>query len=471
LKTKDFENGVPPPFIWRPNDSGSYQLIKNPEVTEKSNTNNQSTINLSNQTVTPVQLQPPPATVNNTQPVAPTVPPTTVAPLPKILEFGRPVGGFLGVVTPLGSAFGIVPFKITPASVSSNSVNVKKDGALANVSGYFGTPPVARLPDILLPSGGVAKGTVNIVGLIKKGHDEGGVNFAYKIPTPAGDVAVFFNVRQDQFTVKQLQALKEGRIPRDLASVSGNFGIMYSLSDAVIKSTTLANPALGAQLEAVKKATGGSNVYAGVGWRGSINFEKNTTKGEMEFTSVSINGIKIPVKELGTRLNGLQENTLTAFANGYNGLVETGKTVQQIGNIPVNGSVWDIVPNKIQLANTNAPRILSTPNGGAEQLIDKIYKLGTRYKVLGDNEKIKNAAEAAKIIDKIAINAKLVSSEEYQNAMQQLINPYGLFTDLRTGIVSTELRAYARSLPDQLSGVNPVLPDDFNQVRRRILEK
>jgi hypothetical protein len=471
LKTKDFENGVPPPFIWRPNDSGDYQLIKNPEVTEKSNTNNQSTINLSNQTVTPVQLQPPPATVNNTQPVAPTVPPTTVAPLPKILEFGRPVGGFLGVVTPLGSAFGIVPFKITPASVSSNSVNVKKDGALANVSGYFGTPPVARLPDILLPSGGVAKGTVNIVGLIKKGHDEGGVNFAYKIPTPAGDVAVFFNVRQDQFTVKQLQALKEGRIPRDLASVSGNFGIMYSISDAFIKSTTLANPALGAQLEAVKKATGGSNVYAGVGWRGSINFEKNTTKGEMEFTSVSINGIKIPVKELGTRLNGLQENTLTAFANGYNGLVETGKTVQQIGNIPVNGSVWDIVPNKIQLANTNAPRILSTPNGGAEQLIDKIYKLGTRYKVLGDNEKIKNAAEAAKIIDKIAINAKLVSSEEYQNAMQQLINPYGLFTDLRTGIVSTELRAYARSLPDQLSGVNPVLPDDFNQVRRRILEK
>jgi predicted TIM-barrel fold metal-dependent hydrolase len=100
--------------------------------------------------------------------------------------------------------------------------------------------------------------------------DEGGVNVSYAIPTPAGKVLFWANVRQDAATVGSLvDALSGNR--RGSLTVSFQGGPMYSVSDGAAKVLGAQFPGVGEALDTALQASG-FNAWIGAGWRGTMTF-------------------------------------------------------------------------------------------------------------------------------------------------------------------------------------------------------
>jgi hypothetical protein len=154
---------------------------------------------------------------------------------------------------------------------------------------YFGARPVAALPPLpsLLP-GKASKGSISVMGTAGPGGQEAGFGVSYRIPTAWGDALVFFNVRQDGVTAEALPGILTGRGSAQRATLSGNLGLAYSVSDGV---------ALGSGLMLAPHTSGGSvpvsralaaapvDVWAGLGWRADVTFEHG------RITQVRINGV------------------------------------------------------------------------------------------------------------------------------------------------------------------------------------
>lgn len=162
---------------------------------------------------------------------------------------------------------------------------------------YFGTKPFTTVN-----LGPLGTASVSVVGTNNGRGDEAGLGLTWKLPTPAGDLLVFANIRQDGATVGNLMDAIQGKGQKTFTA-SVNLGGCYSLSDGA--ATMLSNAAIPGSGIAAARALEliGADAWVGAAYRGTITFERGQLK------SVNISGVEIPAARLGEILGGRLQGT------------------------------------------------------------------------------------------------------------------------------------------------------------------
>jgi hypothetical protein len=320
-----------------------------------------------------------------------------------------------------------------------------KDGSAT----YFGAKPLRALPDIPTPFG-PAKGGVALVGTRNQGGDEGGVGVSYKFPTPAGDVLLFVNGRQDAATAGGLAEALAGKPGDGQTKVSVNIGAAYSASDGALIAASGSLPGA----VAIKAGADLANIdgWIGVGYRGVATFEEGQLK------SVNISGVEIPIGDLGAKLGEqaqAQRQKPTLIPNrGSSQIASLNDTLLAV----YGQSPWDIAHSAKKKTENGATQVL---NGTVDVLnhgnsvvavAEPIYELGVKYGELGVGERIGSNAEAGQIVQNILKKAAAESPTAYFEALSRLNNKY----DLNFG--SLELQTIQQAYPQPR-------PQDYEYVR------
>jgi hypothetical protein len=357
-------------------------------------------------------------------------------PVKAALEFIKPEGIFYGETHRVngwltGGNFGVISLK---------------DGT----SGYYGTRPVGQVNLGLL-----GNANLSLVGTNNAQGDEAGVNLSWRLPTPAGDLLFFANVRQDNATVGNLIDSLKGRGQRHFTA-SLNLGVMYSASDgaALLLSNSLA-PGSGVVTSAALQLAG-VDAWVGLGYRCTATFDNG------QLTSMNLSGVKISAADIGRVFgNKIQQARLKApvLPNfGSNVLAGRNDSIQ----LAFGQSPWDVGFAAIRRDGQGAMRVLGGTidvlNHGntVTAVTEPVYELGVKYKALVPGQRIVDNAHAGSVIERLLTTARHndlhnkalgKSTTEYLFAMSRLMNPYNL--DFGSSQLKNAFRSFSSSGTDQ----------------------
>jgi hypothetical protein len=351
---------------------------------------------------------------------------------------------------------------------------------------YFGSQFLRPAPPIPTPFG-IARGAINLVGTNgPKGDEAALVGLGYKLPTPAGDLLFWLNVRQDALTVGNVIDTLSGK-GQGTQTLSVNIGAAYSVSDGAVKllagATSGASLAVGAGLDAA-----GVDGWLGIGYRGSATFENGKLK------SINISGLEIPAAQIGQVLGGqLQQarNSPPVVPNGGDPRIASLNDDVQMA---FGQSPWDVGYSAMKRDARGAIEVrggtVNVLNHGnrAVAVAEPVYELGVKYKALGVGERIRNNAHAGEVVEKVLSRAlaqdksNKANGQEttlYLQALNAFMNPYQLnhgssqlknahdFYESSPGnqLITNASRAVQGLPPLPSSALGQGKPTDFNQVR------
>lgn len=366
----------------------------------------------------------------------------------------------------------------------SNGLRGGNFGLISTTDGsvsYFGAKPIGQVN--LGPLGNAG---VSVVGTNGSRGDEAGVGLTWKVPTPAGDLLMFANVRQDGATVGNLLDNIQGK-GQGTFTASVNVGAAYSVSDgAALALSNSAAPGSGVVTAAALELAG-ADAWVGVGYRGTATFEGGQLK------SINISGVEIPADKFGEVFGGAvqqQRQSPTLIPNmGSNQIASLNDDIQ----LAFGQSPWDV---GFSAQKRDSAGALEIRNGSTDvrnhgnhttAVTEPVYELGVKYGALAPGQRITSNAQAGQVIDQ-TLNRALANDErneasgqnttEYLNGLNRLMNPYNLSfgsQHLESAYQSFNASGASQSLTNgsrALQGLNPLpvsgqtpRPQDYQQVR------
>jgi hypothetical protein len=300
-----------------------------------------------------------------------------------------------------------------------------KDGSVS----YFGAKPIGTVN-----LGPLGTAGVSVVGTNGAKGDEAGVGLTWKVPTPAGDMLMFANVRQDGATVGNLLDNIQGK-GQGTFTASVNVGAAYSVSDgAALLLSNSAAPGSGIVTAAALELAG-ADAWVGAGWRGQATFEGGQLK------SINISGVEIPAERFGEVFGGAvqqQRQSPTLLPNlGRNDLASLNDNIQ----LAFGQSPWDVGFSAMKRDGAGALEIrngtVDVRNHGnnVTAVTEPIYELGVKYGALAPGQRVTSNTQAGQVIDQV-LNRALASdqaneaggkpTQQYVGALNRLMNPYNL---------------------------------------------
>lgn|GEM_PF-6379058 len=309
---------------------------------------------------------------------------------------------------------------------------------------YFGSQFLKPAPPL-----GRFKGAFSIVGTKWDGRDQAGLGISYKVPTPIGDVLIFFNLRQDVATFGNATDWLNGKaIGPGSINLFGTFGVAYSASDGALQLLQrVPMPLIAGVATAAKLALDGvgADGWLGAAWRATLSLEKGKIK------SVNLSGVEIPLEKIAEVCQGLVQKLRKSppqiadsrrpqspgqFLNGGNSAIasKNADVAMAYGQSP-----WDVAFSTIKRDSRGALEIrggtVNVLNHGNPTIAvaERVYELGVKYNVLALNERIRSNAQAGQIIERVLQKAKQedqsnraegISSRLYEQALTALMNPY-----------------------------------------------
>lgn len=352
-----------------------------------------------------------------------------------------------------------------------------QDGSVS----YFGAKPIGQVN--LGPLGNAG---VSVVGTNGSRGDEAGVGLTWKVPTPAGDLLMFANVRQDGATVGNLLDNIQGK-GQGTFTASVNIGAAYSVSDgAALALSNSAAPGSGIVTAAALELAG-ADAWVGVGYRGTATFENGQLK------SINISGVDIPAEQFGQFFGAAvqqQRNSPTLIPNmGSNPIASLNDDIQ----LAFGQSPWDV---GFSAQKRDTAGALEIRNGSTDvrnhgnhvtAVTEPVYELGVKYGALAPGQRITGNAQAGQVIDQVldralandqSNKASGRNTTEYLNAFNRLMNPYNLsfgssqlqnaYQQFSSSGASQSLTNGSRALqglpPLPVEGQTP-RPQDYQQVR------
>jgi hypothetical protein len=388
----------------------------------------------------------------------------------------RPQGWFIGVSSPVGSGFAIIPRKTITQNLNVREItNVEDnpDGAFKAITWYGSSPAIHRWR-----MGGFEV-VAQVVGTASpKGGQEGGVQAFISHPVPGGGkVGFFLNTRQDWVTAEPLirnfvrylagqsalgipsgvSEFGNGRLPEGASnSLSVNFGPMYTITPHIIQLISLQNPAMGAILEGARRATG-TDIWIGGGWRGDLNFFRGN------LNSIRINDTMIPPDQLRGVIQGGDE-AIRNLVGGVNDRLSASDfaAARQLSTRLFGTSPFDSLSNQIVPSTGQPLDFRSGFNGltNAEKAVAPIYMLGREYNVLRPGD-IVTRENVASTIEAILERVQAESPQAYESAIRTLTGKYNLDFGSQT------LREYLNQPGHYNLGYVQGDPRDYEDVRRQ----
>lgn len=348
---------------------------------------------------------------------------------------------------------------------------------------YFGAKPTGQTVKL----GPLGEANVSIVGNNGAKGDEGGMGLTWRVPTPAGDILMFANARQDAATGGNLIDAIQGKA-QGTVTVSMNIGAAYSVSDgaALLLSNTAA-PGSGVVAAAALEMAG-ADAWLGVGYRGSATFENGSLK------SLNISGVEIKPEDFGRVFgNAVQEARKSPPISpnlGSNAAATTNDAIQ----LAFGQSPWQVglsatkrdAQGRIEL-NQGTVNVLNHGNT-VTAVTEPVYELGVKYGAITPGQLITTNAQAGEVIDRVLdramSNDKARAAQgqppayEYSTALNRLMNPYKLdfgskpmqsaYQDYDSSKTQRDLTNASRSLQGlqrlPIQGEQPK-PSDYDTVR------
>jgi hypothetical protein len=257
----------------------------------------------------------------------------------KVLKGSSIVVGFSAGKTP-ATAFG--NFGLFPINGNEPSYFGSKT--------FAGTGPIPGIP-------GVGVGFA-LVGTANANKDEAGMGMSSIIPTPAGNLFLFANFRQNGATVgSSINAeIDKTRTSGKPFTVSVNFGACYSVSDGAALALWNAgiatgNPALtaaGMTIQGGAALTGG-NAWLGIANRGTMTWENGKLK-EITFGDLKIPANKIPEVLGGAVLKAQKDALVIKNNNGSPKVASFNDTLK----LAYGASPWQILESSVDKKNGKA---------------------------------------------------------------------------------------------------------------------
>jgi hypothetical protein len=314
---------------------------------------------------------------------------------------------------------------------------------------YFGTKPLSPRIAPELASGffnkfklGGAVPAISLVGTNGAANgDEAGLGLSWKVPTRAGDLLVFANLRQDRANLGNLIDTNQGKGDKSFTG-SVNIGAAYSLSDgALIGLGTVAGGPVGNQLATMAAPLTPVDAWAGAAYRGSMKFENGKP------VSVTLNDIEIPFNKLPEVLGKAAEKTRQSpplIANkGSSAIASKNDNIQLV----FGQSPWDVglaaqaKTKSGALAMSNGTVDVRNHGNSVTTLTEPVYELGVKHGALKPGQRIKNNQEAGAVIDKVLAQASALDqrnvalgkkSNAHTTARDKFMNPYFLSMGSKT---------------------------------------
>ena len=312
-----------------------------------------------------------------------------------------------------------------------------KNGAIT----YFGSKPFSPIPDKSNPLSspilkrfamGGAIPSVSLVGSNNGKGDEAGLGLSWKVPTPAGDLLVFANFRQDSGTVGNLIDNLKGKGQKD-GTVSINIGGCYSASDgAIISLGAVAGGPVGARIGGAISEVA-PDAWLGGAWRGTATFENGKIK------SINLSGVEIPFDQVAGVIGAsvkAQRQSPTLIPNvGSSNLARINDNIQlAYGQSPwAVGDSAKVRTKTGELEIKNGTVDVLNHGSNATALTEPVYELGVKYGVLSPGQKIATNQQAGQVIDEVLNRASAAdkrntasgkTSNLYSAAMNRFMNPY-----------------------------------------------
>ena len=154
---------------------------------------------------------------------------------------------------------------------------------------FFGTKPVT-VPVGTIPFTG-SPFSISVVGTFNSQGVEVGVGLSGKIPTPAGDLVLFINVREGNL----LTLLQDSKTNPDRPlTLSVNLGAALSVTDLVGRGVVVGTGGLA--LPIVEAFTAVGDLWAGAAYRASVTVQNGQIIG------LKLSGVDIPLDQLGAVL-------------------------------------------------------------------------------------------------------------------------------------------------------------------------
>jgi hypothetical protein len=331
----------------------------------------------------------------------------------------------------------------------------------SGVQTYFGTKPISPKMNIDTATGvfkklsfGNAAPAVSIVGSNNSAAngDEAGLGLSWKVPTRAGDLLIFANLRQDGATVGNLVDTLQGKGPKSF-NVSVNLGVALSVSDsALIGMATVSGGPLGNWAASIATPETPVDAWAGAAYRGSMKFENGKP------TSVTLNGIEIPFNKLPevlavTAKKARQSPPLIAN-KGSSAIASKNDNIQLV----FGQSPWDVGfaaqarTKSGGLAMSQGTVDVRNHGNSVTTLTEPVYELGVKYGVLPAGQRIKSNDEAGAVINKVLERANALDqrnttlgkkSNAYATARDKFMNPY--FLSMGSSALQLEYSMFQRS--------------------------
>jgi hypothetical protein len=398
---------------------------------------------------------------------------------PAAVVANNPLGNAAEILKPDVVVFGET-HKVSPLLRGGNFGLIStKDGQV----NYFGAKPTGQTVKL----GPLGDASVSVVGSNGAKGDEAGMGLTWKVPTPAGDILMFANARQDAATGGNLIDAIQGKA-QGTVTVSMNIGAAYSVSDgaALLLSNTAA-PGSGIVAAAALEMAG-ADAWLGVGYRGSATFENGTLK------SLNISGVEIKPEDFGRVFgNAVQQARKSPPLVPNLGSNPTAKTNDAI-QVAFGQSPWQVglsatkrdAQGRIEV-NQGTVNILNHGNT-VTAVTEPVYELGVKYGALQPGQLITSNAEAGQVIDRVLnqamSNDKARAAQgqppayEYSTAFNRLMNPYKLdfgskpmqsaYQDYDSSKTQRDLTNASRSLQGlqrlPVQGEQPK-PSDYDTVR------
>jgi hypothetical protein len=133
---------------------------------------------------------------------------------------------------------------------------------------YLGISPAASItPTGTIRLGPLGEAGVSVVGS-NNTNDEAGIGLSVKVPTPAGDMLIFVNLRQDALTAGTILDALQGKVQRSI-TLSANVGAAFSASDVGTLGLNAIAPGAGAAT-ATALAALGADAWVGAAYRAQV---------------------------------------------------------------------------------------------------------------------------------------------------------------------------------------------------------
>lgn len=518
LEVGGYENGTAPPMVWVKqgnnwDDPSDWRLVANPDYVRTDPLAGSGT------GLAPAET---PGAIEPATPVAfePYVPPVQAPPTTgqlagrAINQLVRPQGLFFGGSTHLGSGFAVIPRRaFTQFFNPSELANLRRGGFEAlSLRTFYGSTTLQRWD--IAPGTAV---TAQLAGIANRSTQEAGVNVfvSQTLPGEAGKIGFFFNIRQDWATAQPLierfvrsinrqsesgvnpvlAEFANGQLPDELNSISGNFGLMYGVSDPLIAAVAAANPALGGALKAAQEATGGE-IWIGGGGRADLNFYNGDLVSiRLQDTMLPIDGVRNLLQNVESArqsfIAGLQDSARVlveaqqreTLTGGSASLPPVGPSVDltpaqwrilqsvgdSVGGWLSGASPWESVQQKLDIDPTTGAPLIEDGTVSflpslrpAENIAAQVYTLAVRYRVLQPDEAI-TRDRAGSVVDAILDAAREESAEAYERTIGQLTsNGYNI------NFGSRQLQDYYAQPGNYDLGYLRGIPRDYDAVRRQL---